>query len=244
MRPGRLCSMRSTPFCHRRGRLTSLCDSPCKTSTKLEVCSPEKNYITHTLELHRGRILVVTVYIRTELCTSTYERCSLPSLGLIAPPIFFSLCPLSFPQGIGTVPVGRVETGILKPGMVVTFSPASISTEVKSVEMHHEALSEALPGDNVGFNVKNISVKDIKRGMVAGDSKNDPPKQANNFTAQARTKSLSLDLVLCETNFIWSFSPLLPCLCQIGDSAQPSWADPRWICSCAGLPHSPYCLQV
>ena len=87
--------------------------------------------------------------------------------------------------------MGRVETGILKPGMVVTFSPASISTEVKSVEMHHEALSEALPGDNVGFNVKNISVKDIKRGMVAGDSKNDPPKQANHFTAQARTKSLS-----------------------------------------------------
>ncbi|CAI8050045.1 Elongation factor 1-alpha [Geodia barretti] len=91
--------------------------------------------------------------------------------------------------GIGTVPVGRVETGILKPGMVVTFSPANISTEVKSVEMHHEALTEALPGDNVGFNVKNISVKDIKRGMVAGDTKNDPPKQANTFTAQARPHS-------------------------------------------------------
>ena len=83
------------------------------------------------------------------------------------------------------MPVGRVETGILKPGMVVTFSPAGISTEVKSVEMHHEALTEALPGDNVGFNVKNISVKDIKRGMVAGDSKNDPPREAKTFTAQA-----------------------------------------------------------
>merc|ERR1711887_260691 len=71
--------------------------------------------------------------------------------------------------GIGTVPVGRVETG-----MVVTFSPANISTEVKSVEMHHEAMPEALPGDNVGFNVKNISVKDVKRGMVASDSKNKP----------------------------------------------------------------------
>ena len=86
--------------------------------------------------------------------------------------------------GIGTVPVGRVETGIIKPGMVVTFSPANISTEVKSVEMHHEAMTEALPGDNVGFNVKNISVKDVKRGMVAGDSKNDPPKEADTFTAQ------------------------------------------------------------
>merc|ERR1712198_387809 len=79
--------------------------------------------------------------------------------------------------GIGTVPVGRVETGILKPGMVVTFSPAQLSTEVKSVEMHHESLPEALPGGNVGFNVKNVSVKEIRRGNVASDSKNDPAKE-------------------------------------------------------------------
>jgi len=86
--------------------------------------------------------------------------------------------------GIGTVPVGRVETGILKPGMVVTFAPANITTEVKSVEMHHEVLSEATPGDNVGFNVKSVSVKEIRRGMVAGDSKNDPPSGVSDFTAQ------------------------------------------------------------
>jgi len=86
--------------------------------------------------------------------------------------------------GIGTVPVGRVETGVLKPGMVVTFAPQGVSTEVKSVEMHHESLSEALPGDNVGFNVKNISVKDIRRGSVASDSKNDPAKETRMFTAQ------------------------------------------------------------
>ena len=91
--------------------------------------------------------------------------------------------------GIGTVPVGRVETGILKPGTVVTFSPANITTEVKSVEMHHESLSEALPGDNVGFNVKNVSVKEIRRGMVAGDSKNDPPKEASTFSAQVRNST-------------------------------------------------------
>ncbi|VAI37437.1 unnamed protein product [Triticum turgidum subsp. durum] len=54
--------------------------------------------------------------------------------------------------GIGTVPVGRVETGVIKPGMVVTFGPTGLTTEVKSVEMHHESLLEALPGDNVGFN--------------------------------------------------------------------------------------------
>jgi len=86
--------------------------------------------------------------------------------------------------GIGTVPVGRVETGIIKPGVVVTFSPSAISTEVKSVEMHHQSMTEALPGDNVGFNVKNVSVKEIKRGNVCGDSKNDPPKPAESFEAQ------------------------------------------------------------
>jgi elongation factor 1-alpha len=86
--------------------------------------------------------------------------------------------------GIGTVPVGRVETGILKPGMVVTFAPANVTTEVKSIEMHHEALEQATPGDNVGFNVKNVSVKDIRRGFVCGDSKNDPPAEAESFEAQ------------------------------------------------------------
>jgi elongation factor 1-alpha len=86
--------------------------------------------------------------------------------------------------GIGTVPVGRVETGILKPGMVVKFAPSNVTTEVKSVEMHHQSLPEALPGDNVGFNVKNVSVKDIKRGNVCGDSKNQPPTEAGNFKAQ------------------------------------------------------------
>merc|ERR1719322_1026403 len=86
--------------------------------------------------------------------------------------------------GIGTVPVGRVETGIIKPGMVVTFAPNMLTTEVKSVEMHPESLPEAVPGDNVGFNVKNVSVKDIKRGYVASDSKNKPAVGCANFAAQ------------------------------------------------------------
>ena len=87
-------------------------------------------------------------------------------------------------SGIGTVPVGRVETGIIKAGMVVTFAPANVTTEVKSVEMHHEQLVEGVPGDNVGFNVKNVSVKEVRRGNVCGDSKNDPPKGADSFNAQ------------------------------------------------------------
>ena len=93
-------------------------------------------------------------------------------------------------SGIGTVPVGRVETGLLKPGMLVTFAPPNLTTEVKSVEMHHESMPEASPGDNVGFNIKNVSVKEIRRGYVAGDSKNDPPKAAASFNAQVGIVSL------------------------------------------------------
>jgi elongation factor 1-alpha len=86
--------------------------------------------------------------------------------------------------GIGTVPVGRVETGVLKPGMTVLFAPVGVTTEVKSVEMHHESMPEAIPGDNVGFNVKNVSVKDIRRGFVCSDSKNDPAQESESFVAQ------------------------------------------------------------
>jgi len=68
--------------------------------------------------------------------------------------------------------------------MVVTFAPSGVTTEVKSVEMHHEALTEAIPGDNVGFNIKNVSVKDIRRGFVASDSKNDPALECESFDAQ------------------------------------------------------------
>ena len=86
--------------------------------------------------------------------------------------------------GIGTVPVGRVETGVMTPGQVVTFAPVNLTTEVKSIEMHHEQVASASPGDNIGFNVKNVSVKEIRRGFVCGDAKNDPPKECENFTAQ------------------------------------------------------------
>merc|ERR1712178_49375 len=87
-------------------------------------------------------------------------------------------------QGIGTVPVGRVETGILKPGMVVHFAPVDLKAECKSVEMHHEHLPEAKPGDNVGFNVKGLSIKQIARGNVASDSKRKPAQPVRRFLAQ------------------------------------------------------------
>jgi elongation factor 1-alpha len=106
--------------------------------------------------------------------------------------------------GIGTVPVGRVETGILKPGMTVVFCPVQLTTEVKSIEMHHEALEQAVPGDNVGFNIKNISVKEIKRGYVTGDTKNDPPLPAGTFDAQV--------IVLDHPNQIMAgYTPVVDC---------------------------------
>merc|ERR1712099_212871 len=132
------------------------------------------------------------------------------ALDAIIPPTRPSDKPLRLPLqdvykigGIGTVPVGRVETGIIKPGMVVNFAPAGPTTEVKSVEMHHEALSEAVPGDNVGFNVKNVSVKEIKRGNVCSDSKNDPAKEAESFDAQV--------IVLNHPGQIQAYAPVLDC---------------------------------
>jgi len=106
--------------------------------------------------------------------------------------------------GIGTVPVGRVETGIIKPGMNVTFAPTMKTTEVKSVEMHHTSVPQAIPGDNVGFNVKNVSVKEIARGNVCGDSKNNPPAETGSFKAQV--------IVLNHPGEIRAgYSPVLDC---------------------------------
>ncbi len=85
--------------------------------------------------------------------------------------------------GVGTVPVGRVETGVLKVGDAVVFEPAGVQGEVKSIEMHHQPIQEAKPGDNIGFNVRGVSKQDIKRGDVAGHP-NAKPTVAQEFTAQ------------------------------------------------------------
>jgi len=85
--------------------------------------------------------------------------------------------------GIGTVPVGRVETGVLKPDTKVIFEPSHVVGEVKSIEMHHEVLPQALPGDNVGFNVRGVAKNEIRRGDIAGPV-NSPPSVAKTFTAQ------------------------------------------------------------
>ncbi len=89
--------------------------------------------------------------------------------------------------GVGTVPVGRVETGVLKPGMKIIFlpskKPGGAIGEVKTIEMHHEQISQAIPGDNIGANVRGVSKNEIRRGDVAGPVDN-PPTVAKSFIAR------------------------------------------------------------
>ncbi len=86
-------------------------------------------------------------------------------------------------SGVGTVPVGRVETGVLKVGDKVVFMPPAKVGEVRSIETHHVRIEKAEPGDNIGFNVRGISKRDIRRGDVAGHLDH-PPTVAEEFTAR------------------------------------------------------------
>ena len=123
--------------------------------------------------------------------TKWYKGPSLvEALQKLSPPEKPTKLPLRVPvqdvysiTGVGTVPVGRVETGIMKKGDNVIFEPPGSTGEVKSIEMHHEMLDQAEPGDNVGFNVRGVGKNDIRRGDVAGHTTN-PPSVAKEFTAQ------------------------------------------------------------
>ncbi len=86
-------------------------------------------------------------------------------------------------SGVGTVPVGRVETGVLKVGDRVVFMPPGKVGEVRSIETHHVRIEKAEPGDNIGFNVRGIEKRDLRRGDVAGHTDN-PPTVADEFTAR------------------------------------------------------------
>ncbi|MEM2229036.1 MAG: translation elongation factor EF-1 subunit alpha [Ignisphaera sp.] len=86
-------------------------------------------------------------------------------------------------SGVGTVPVGRVETGVLKVGDRVIFMPPNVVGEVRTIEMHYQRIEQALPGDNIGFNVRGISKEQVKRGDVVGHATN-PPTVVEEFTAR------------------------------------------------------------
>jgi len=112
------------------------------------------------------------------------------ALDMLEPPSLPIDKPLRIPiqdvysiSGIGTVPVGKVITGKLKVGDTVIFMPPGIKAEVKSIETHHTPIQEAKPGDNIGFCVKGVARKDIKRGYVVGHPDN-PPTVAEKIVAQ------------------------------------------------------------
>ncbi|KAM8823848.1 elongation factor 1-alpha-like isoform 1-T1 [Spinachia spinachia] len=118
-------------------------------------------------------------------------RTLLEVLDSIQPPVRTANKPLRLPLqdvykigGVGTVPVGKIASGVLKAGMTLMFSPAKVTAEVKSIEMHHQGLQTALPGHNVGFNIKNVAVRNLRRGDVAGNAQHDPPADVSSFDAQ------------------------------------------------------------
>ncbi|MEA3229598.1 MAG: translation elongation factor EF-1 subunit alpha [archaeon] len=86
-------------------------------------------------------------------------------------------------SGIGSVAVGKVETGVLKPGMKIVVMPTGKTGEIKTIEMHHQQLPQAEPGDNVGISIKGLGKGDFKRGDVLGEV-NKPPTVVEEFTAQ------------------------------------------------------------
>ena len=77
-------------------------------------------------------------------------------------------------KGTGVVPVGRVETGILKKGDKILIMPTGFEGEIRSIEMHHEEIPQAIPGDNIGFSIRGITIEDASRGDCLGHPK-DPP---------------------------------------------------------------------
>jgi elongation factor 1-alpha len=105
--------------------------------------------------------------------------------------------------GVGTVPIGRVETGMLKVGDTVVFEPSGKSGEVRSIEMHHEAIPQAVPGDNIGFNARGVAKADVRRGDVVGHPDR-PPSVTLDFTAK-------IIVLAIPTQLAPGFAPLFHC---------------------------------
>jgi len=105
--------------------------------------------------------------------------------------------------GVGTVPIGKVETGTLKLGDVVVFEPAGAKGEVRSIEMHHQQVQSAAPGDNIGFNVRGITKDQLQRGDVMGHA-DKPPAVTSEFTAKMVVLAVPSDIAP-------GFTPLFHC---------------------------------
>ncbi|CAF1431222.1 unnamed protein product [Adineta steineri] len=87
-------------------------------------------------------------------------------------------------RDVGTIVIGRIETGVLKTNMTVSFPPLNITAIVRSIEMNYETLTEAFPGTIVAFNINNIHTEGLRRGLVCSDTQNDPFRETTSFIAQ------------------------------------------------------------
>lgn len=137
-------------------------------------------------------------------------------------------------SGIGTVPVGRVETGIMKKGDQVVFMPSGATGEVKSIEMHHEEIPQAVPGDNIGWSVRGIGKNDVRRGDVCGP-KDAPPSVADEFTGQIVVLQHPSAITVGYTPVFHSHTSQVACMFMSIDkkldpkTGQPSEENPAFI---------------
>ncbi|EED86267.1 hypothetical protein THAPSDRAFT_bd1861 [Thalassiosira pseudonana CCMP1335] len=157
--------------------------------------------------------------------------------------------------GVGTVPAGRVETGVMKPGMHIEFAPTGIVADVKSIEMHHQQIPEALPGDNIGFNIKNVAVQDLHRGDVASEAGKNEATAAKSFDAQ-------LIIMNHPGKIFVGYTPVLDChtahvACQITELKQrmdrtngqvlednPQFVKAGDMCLATLVPTKPLCVET
>jgi len=120
-------------------------------------------------------------------------------------------------KGVGTVPVGKIESGTLKVGEEVVFPISKKRAKVQSIEMHHEQLQVAKPGDNIGFNVKGIARNEIKKGDVIGHPGKDEPKIVDTFIARTFVlKNLSKPGASQPTGMSKGYAPII----HLGQAAQ------------------------
>ena len=155
--------------------------------------------------------------------------------------------------GIGTVPVGKIETGTLNPGKTVVFNPSQKSAEVKTIEMHHTIVPTAGPGDNVGFNVRGLATTDIRRGDVAGYSDNAPTFVRHDETFVGQIQLMDIPKVVSvgytpvfhahTAQVAVKFNELLEKTSKAGKEANPSFLKTGDACLIRFQPTKPLAIE-
>ena len=156
-------------------------------------------------------------------------------------------------SGIGTVPVGKIETGTLNSGKTVVFNPSQKSAEVKSIEMHHTIVDKAEPGDNVGFNVRGLAADEIRRGDVAGYTDSEPTfvRHDETFVGQIQLIDIKKAVSVGYTPVFHAhtaqvaikFQELLEKTNKAGKEANPSFLKNGDACMIRFQPTKPFAIE-